>query len=97
MSDMHVLDGSISGQLTSNLTISASLEPIQNLQITSEIESLASAIDGTYDDGYEVASLLDEDYTIQTKNKLLKDDIVVKRLNYSETTNDSGGYTIYIG
>ena len=60
-------------------------------------------IDGTvspseeYSGDYEIQSLLDKDVIARTKNKYLRDDITVKKVGYSETSNESGGSTIYIG
>lgn len=97
MSELILVDGSISGQLSSSLTMSATLEPVQSFTISSKVDSLASLVEGTYSESYELISSLDEDIIIETKNKLLKDDIVIKKINYSETTNESGGSTLYIG
>ena len=33
----------------------------------------------------------------KTKNKLLKEDVIVEQIPYYETTNDAGGYTVIIG
>lgn len=35
--------------------------------------------------------------TLDTDNKLMKDDVTVKKIPYYETANPSGGTTIYIG
>jgi hypothetical protein len=50
-----------------------------------------------YDGSYEVRSLALEDQVLSTKKKFLNDDIIVRQIEYSETTNPSGGYTIFIG
>ena len=49
-----------------------------------------------YDGDYVVKSSF-EDFVLPTKNKYLMDDISIRKMNQSETTNDSGGYTLYIG
>jgi len=38
-----------------------------------------------------------EDTVLPTKNKYLMDDILIRKMNQSETSNASGGYTLYIG
>lgn len=34
---------------------------------------------------------------LQTKNKLLNKDVMVKKISFFETSNDEGGNTVYIG
>lgn len=49
-----------------------------------------------YDGDYEVEPRFDAQ-TLETKNKLLKDDVTVKAIHVSRTSNPQGGKTIYIG
>lgn len=49
-----------------------------------------------YEGSYDVVSLADNDQTLDTKNKMCTDDITVRKVPYFETSNLSGGYTVYI-
>lgn len=51
----------------------------------------------TYDGNYTVRSEIDEDYELLTSHRLMKQNIVVKKIPYYEASNTSGGYTAYIG
>ena len=48
-------------------------------------------------DDYVVTPKAFEVQTLSTKGKLMKQDLVVKEIPYSETSNPSDGITIYIG
>lgn len=50
-----------------------------------------------YDGEYQVTSRANASYQLETKNKLLVENIEVKEIPYYETSNNSGGVTIYIG
>ena len=45
---------------------------------------------------YEIDPKAFESTTLNTRNKKLLQDVVVKPIQYSEVTNESGGSTIYI-
>lgn len=49
-----------------------------------------------YDGDYNVTPLAFQEVTLKTKDKKLIEDIVVKEIPYYETTNLSGGNTVYI-
>ena len=49
-----------------------------------------------YTGDYVVTPMAHEQQTLQTANKLLTDDVTVKKVPYYETSNDAGGTTIYI-
>lgn len=49
-----------------------------------------------YDGDYNVTPLAFQEVTLKTKDKKLIEDIVVKEIPYYETTNPSGGNTVYI-
>lgn len=53
--------------------------------------------DGYYDGEYEVTPLVNKETTLQTANKTMGRNVVVKRVPYFETSNDSDGETVYIG
>ena len=50
-----------------------------------------------YDGTYTVVPLADAQTVLETAEKFLKDNIVVKKIPYYETSNDKGGNTVYIG
>lgn len=45
---------------------------------------------------YEVHPSASEEQVLNTANKVLKNDIVVHKINYVETSNTSDGITVYI-
>ena len=49
-----------------------------------------------YEGDYDVIPLAFQETVLKTKNKKLVDNIVVKEIPYYETTNLSGGNTVYI-
>jgi len=46
---------------------------------------------------YEITPMVDKDQTLNTANKLLTKDLVIAKVPYIETSNDSNGKTAYIG
>lgn len=50
-----------------------------------------------YYDGAIVVDPRKVEQTLETKNKSMKDDVTINPIYYSETTNEGGGYTAYIG
>lgn len=50
-----------------------------------------------YDGEYSVVSRIDGDVRLPTAGTKLTRNIVIKTIPYSETTNLSGGVTVYIG
>ena len=49
-----------------------------------------------YDGDYSVIPLAFQETVLKTRNKKLVDNIIVKEIPYYETTNLSGGNTVYI-
>lgn len=49
-----------------------------------------------YEGNYEVTPDVLEQ-KLDTKQKIMREDVVVKAIPYSETTNNAGGKTVYIG
>lgn len=49
-----------------------------------------------YEGDYNVLPLAFQETVLQTKNKKLVNDIVIKEIPYYETSNPSGGNTVYI-
>lgn len=50
----------------------------------------------TYDGEYEVTPLAKSEVVLDTKDKLMEDNVTVKKITKFETTNPGGGYTLYI-
>lgn len=74
---------SLSGNITSEASLTGSLS--------------TNIIVGTYEGDYEVTSKPFEDQLLKTENCTLTNDILVKKIPISETTNPDGGITVYIG
>ena len=51
----------------------------------------------TYEGEYEVTPKVYENKTLQTKNRSMKDDILVKKIPQAEVSNIAEGYTLIIG
>lgn len=51
----------------------------------------------TYDGEYTVTPQFDDPVILETKDKLLTDDVTVNPIEVFRTSNPSGGKTIYIG
>lgn len=49
-----------------------------------------------YDGDYEIVPVAFQDITLPTKDKKMMGDVVVKEVPYYETSNLSGGVTVYI-
>ena len=50
-----------------------------------------------YEGSYDIEPDTSDEQILPTKRKILSDDIVVRKIRYSETTNPSGGCTVFIG
>ena len=50
-----------------------------------------------YEGSYLITPSTDQDVVLKTKDKLMTDDLTLKKIPFHETSNDSGGVTIYIG
>ena len=50
-----------------------------------------------YDGELEVESLLYDSQTLDTKNKLMPDDMIVRPITILDVDNPAGGYTVTIG
>lgn len=81
MSDIKALD-SISG------TISGKCELAGSLCVMDEYDAYAGS--------YEIVPKALESQTLETRNKVMKQDLVVKEVPYWETSNDANGKTAYI-
>lgn len=77
-------------------TIIGNISPIKKISgnITYGIGTGETA--PVYDGNYEVLPLAFEETVLPTKDKKLIEDIIVKEIPYYETSNTSGGNTVYI-
>lgn len=75
------ISGSISGESALQGTLSVATERDYNV----------------YEDDYEITPMVDKEQTLNTANKLLTKDLVIAKVPYIETSNDSNGKTAYIG
>ena len=81
MSDIKALD-SLSG------TISGECELAGNLCVTQEYDA--------YDDSYEIVPKAFQSQILETKDRVMKENLVVKEVPYWVTSNESNGETAYI-
>lgn len=78
------LDGIVSGNISVISSISGTV-------------SIGTSDVPIYSGNYEIAPLPETDTIMETAGKRMMDDVVVLAIPYSETTNESGGYTVNIG
>lgn len=85
------IGGSISGESTLSGTISGE----------STLSGTLSVATGNnydvYTGDYEVIPKVEDEQILETAHKLLTDNILVAKVPYFETSNDSNGKTAYIG
>ena len=84
--DTSVNEGFLSGNLYSDSIVSGNITYGMGTGDNTEV----------YTGDYEVDPRAFESTTLNTRNKKLLQDVVVKPIQYSEVTNESGGSTIYI-
>lgn len=82
----------LSGVIRATLTIN----PIFEISGITEIAP-PETVAPEYEYEYNVTPMLGEDLILPTANRTLKDDITINKINYHETSNESGGCTLYIG
>jgi len=85
---------SLVGSLTSESTLNGRLSANQTLVGTLSIPLSADA--NVYDGDYVVTPKVAESTVLATKSKVMRDDVTVKEIPLYETTNPSGGTTVYI-
>ena len=67
----------------------------QDLTYDVEIDAYYSKNKDFYIGNYEVTPKAEEQ-VLNTKDKIMVDDVTVKKVPYYETENDEGGLTVYI-
>lgn len=83
--------GGVTTNMSTPFSIRATIEEAQLYYIHGVVKPSEE-----YYDSYEVESGF-EDYTISTKGKFLRDNVVVKKVPVLTAGNDAGGYTLNIG
>lgn len=93
-------DGTLNGTISSTLNISGSLS-YNTIIGKLESDDLIGTLNiggGSFPDyggSYDIIPQVDEQ-TLQTKNKVLRENMLIEGIPYFETSNEYG-YTIYIG
>lgn len=80
-------------------SLSASLSGIKSISVRlSNLNQISATIhdDDIYNANYDAEAGFD-DVVMSTKNKFMTDNIVIKKILVSTTSNDSGGYTLNVG
>lgn len=83
----------INGSLSSNSNLIAKVENINNLDASLNIGGSGSYLD--YSGSYDIIPN-QNNQTLQTENRVLRQDLLVEKIPYFETSNDYGK-TVYIG
>ena len=91
LKDGSSISGSLSGQSPLSGVLSDSSSLSGNLTISGGIAT------DIYKGEYEIVPSTKLDQLLNTKNKTLTDDLLVKKITYIETSNIANGKTIYIG
>lgn len=93
---LNVIDGTIRGTLSSTKhEISGALSN-SNQVISGRIDIASMDSKETYDGDYVVVPKINVDQTLETKDKVMEDDVLVLKIPYYETSNEAGGTTVYI-
>lgn len=56
-----------------------------------------SEVQDVYTGDYEVTPKVTRELTLETKRKVMKDDVVVKKMPQFEVANEAGGATLILG
>lgn len=97
------------GTFNTEASLGGKLTPLGNISpgkidSTPKAESLEGGLtvytpitDNIFKGPYEVIPKVDEEQELPTADKMLSDNILVKEIPFYKTSNEIGGYTIYIG
>ena len=94
-SNIQKLDGEITGNIQSVLNLTGELS--NALVLSGKLSPSSIPLYPMYDGVYEVTPVPELDIVLDTRKKLLTQDVIVNSIPYYEATNDSGGYTVTIG
>ena len=87
------LDGSIDGSVSTESSITGTVELGFS---ASGVVDIPGSYYTVYDGPYEITPTVDLQ-ELETRSKLMRDDVTVLAIPYYETSNLSGGYTAIIG
>lgn len=85
----------LSGTLRNQATLNADLS--SKGELSGSIMNYISSDIAAYKGPYQVVPELDNDITLETKDKKMNDNVTVGKIPLYETSNISGGKTVYIG
>lgn len=88
--------GTITGRLDGACVLHGTLEARGQLTGTLTLPNLTPPVHPTYDGSYEVTPRFYEQ-VLETKEKLMIDDVTVEVIPAHEVTNPAGGLTVTIG
>ena len=88
--------GTITGRLDGALVLHGTIEARGQLTGTLTLPNLTPPIHPTYDGEYSITPHFFEQ-KLETKEKLMTDDVIVEVIPVHEVTNPAGGTTITIG
>ena len=91
---LSLCDQSLTGKLANQLSVSGQLSTTNNV---SGAISLTGSAYPYYDGIIEITPVVDLDILLETKEKIVTDNIIVHEIPYYQTSNLSGGYTVIIG
>lgn len=87
--------GKLRGTIQATGALSGSMSGRGALAGSVAIPQVTNAL--LYDGPYEVKPKVEQSITLLTKNKRMKDNVVVDPIEVSRVTNTAGGTTVYIG
>ena len=87
------INSSMAGIISDTNSIKGIIKDSDNLIYETNLDNSSSY--PTYDGSYDIIPRVDEQ-TLETKNKVLRDDVLVESIPYYQTSNPYGN-TVYIG
>ena len=93
---LNIIDGTISGTLSSTKQEITGALSNANQVISGRVDIAPIDFRETYDGEYVVVPKINVDQTLETKDKVMEDDVLVLKIPYYETSNEAGGTTVYI-
>ena len=88
------LPDALNGALSGEGTLSGVID--QTFELTGSLILPVRSSEEYYEGSYDIFTSTEEDQILPTRRKILDADIIVRKIDYTETTNPSGGYTAYI-
>lgn len=79
------------------LVLSGSISACETLSGSISEAAIGGDAYPPYQGDYVVTPAANDEQTLETKGKYMKDDVIVKEIPYAETSNASDGITVYIG